>query len=80
MRALLTNHGFTISVFVAVTAVFAFVLEAGGYLASLGRFDRNRRTRRSFDFGAPARDRHDMFQRGSESENDRTEDLQEICR
>jgi hypothetical protein len=36
MRALLTNHGFTISVFVAVaiTAMFAFVLEASQELVA----------------------------------------------
>ena len=36
MRALLTNHGFTISVFVAVaiTAIFAFVLEASQELVA----------------------------------------------
>jgi hypothetical protein len=36
MRALLTNHGFTIAVFaaVAVTAMFAFVLEASQELAA----------------------------------------------
>jgi hypothetical protein len=38
VRALLTNHGFTISVFVAVaiTAIFAFVFEAApGFVAAL---------------------------------------------
>ena len=36
MRALLTNHGFTISVFVAVaiTAMFAFVFEASQELVA----------------------------------------------
>jgi hypothetical protein len=36
MRALLTSHGFTISVFVAVaiTAMFAFVLEASQELVA----------------------------------------------
>ena len=36
MRALLTNHGFTISVFVAVaiTAMFAFVFEAAPELVA----------------------------------------------
>jgi hypothetical protein len=36
LRALLTNHGFTISVFaaVAITAMFAFVFEASEELAA----------------------------------------------
>ena len=36
MRALLTNHGFTISVFVAtaITAMFAFVFEASQELVA----------------------------------------------
>jgi hypothetical protein len=37
LRALLTNHGFTISVFVAVavTAIFAFVFEAPPELVAI---------------------------------------------
>jgi predicted PurR-regulated permease PerM len=34
MRALQTDHGFTISVFVAITAIFAFVLEASQELVA----------------------------------------------
>src|SRR5882724_6776756 len=59
VRALLTNHGFTISVFVAVAimAVFAFVFEAAPELVTAvgpGHPDGSGGIRHAFEFGAPA--------------------------
>jgi hypothetical protein len=82
LRTLLTNHGFTISVFVAVaiTAMFAFIRSisrARCNPAGLGHSHRVRRIHLSFEFGAQAVTTTTLIQRVSRNESNCG---QESCR